>query len=406
MSTSRQTSYDRMMLRLALLCLPTCLFCQQSAQPQPDPRELLLHSADAIKKYSSYQIHSLSIIETRGGTNTRMQMPATISVRRPDRMRIESETADAATTVVSDGAHTYIYLEQQNKYIRRAATTSPESALGESGVLNSLPDISSSMKSVEITAEKTMEIDDQQYECWVVEARYDTIKVPGQNLTILDAVQTSWISKTLGLTLQNGLNARLLIGTLPEPVVMTQATTTVGISLNADLPDSLFVFTPPPGATQTADWTLPGITKPEVEGKPAPALKGAPPTQGKVVLLDFWTSWCAPCKRESPIIEKLHKEFRAKGLVVLGVNVGEDKETMDKYVTTAHLTYPSLQLGVDDEALKSLSINAYPTLVLIDRTGKVALYDIGAKSEASLRAALAKTGIKSAPVPPKPAASK
>jgi thiol-disulfide isomerase/thioredoxin len=383
-------------MRPALLLLPTLLLAQQ-----PDPRELLLHSADAIKKYPSYQIHSLSIIETRGGTNTRMQMPAVISVRRPDRMRIDSETADAATTVVSDGSHTYIYLEQQNKYIRRAATSSPEGALGESGVLKNLPDINNSLKSVEITGEKTMEIDDQQYECWVVEARYDTITVPGQ-LTIFDAVQTSWISKTLGMTLQNGLTARLLIGTLPEPVLMTQATTTVGLSLNPELPDSLFTFTPPAGATQTADWTLPGITKPDVEGKPAPAIKGAPPTEGKVVLLDFWTSWCGPCKRQQPIIEKLSKEFRSKGLVVLGVNVGEDKETVDK----VHLSYPSLQLDENDEVLKSLAVHAYPTLVLIDRTGKVALYDIGQKSEASLRAVLAKTGIKSPAVPPKPPAPK
>jgi thiol-disulfide isomerase/thioredoxin len=377
------------MRRLALLLLPVFSF----SQPQPDPRELLLRSADAIKKYSSYQIRSLSIIETRGGTNTRMQMPAVISVRRPDRMRIESETGADATTVVSDGSHTYIYLEQQKKYIRRAATSSPETALGESGVLKDLPDIAESLRSVEITGEKTMEIDDQQYECRVVEARYDTIRVPSQNLTILDAVQTSWISKTLGLTLQNSFTARLLIGTLPEPVIMTQVTTTVGLSLNADLPDSLFVFTPPPGSTRTADWTLPGITKPEVEGKIAPALKGAPPTRGKVVLLDFWTSWCGPCKQESPIIEKLQKEFRAQGLVVLGVNVGEDQETVAK----ARLAYPSLQLDADDEALKSLSVHAYPTVVLIDRTGKVAFYDIGAKSEASLRAALAKTGIKSVP---------
>ena len=135
-----------------------------------------------------------------------MQMPAVISVRRPDRMRIESETADAATTVVSDGSHTYVYLEKENKYIKRAATSSPESSLGESSVLKNLPDIASFIKSIEITAEKTMDLDDQQYECWVVEAHYDTIKVPGQNLTILDAVQTSWISKTLGLTLQNKLH--------------------------------------------------------------------------------------------------------------------------------------------------------------------------------------------------------
>jgi thiol-disulfide isomerase/thioredoxin len=170
---------------------------------------------------------------------------------------------------------------------------------------------------------------------------------------------------------------------------MTQATTTMGLALNTDLPDSLFVFTPPPGATETADWTLPGITKPDVEGKPAPVLKGAPPTQGKVVLLDFWTSWCGPCKSEFPILEKLHKEFRAKGLVVLGVNVGEEA------IAKLPFTYPSLRLLADDEILKSLSINAYPTLVLIDREGKIALYEVGVKSEPALRAALAKIGMTS-----------
>jgi thiol-disulfide isomerase/thioredoxin len=386
------------MRRFAIFLFPLALFSQQ-----PDARELLLQANDAIKKYSSYQIHSLSVIETRGGTNTRMQMPAVISVRRPDRMRIESQTDAAASTVVSDGSHTYVYFDQQKKYIKRAATSSPESALGESSALKNLPDINKSIQSVEITGEKTMEIDDQQYECWVVAARYDTIKVPGQQLTILDAVQTSWISKTLGLTLQNSFTARLLVGTLPEPVIMTQATTTMELKLNADLPDSLFTFTPPPGAVETADWTLPGITKPDVEGKAAPALKGAPVTKGKVVLLDFWTTWCGPCKRELPIMEKLHREFRSQGLVVLGVNVGEDKETVSQFLSTARISYPSLQLAEDDEVLKILAVNAYPTLILIDRTGKVANYDVGAKNEANLRAALAKVGIRP---PPKPLAAK
>ena len=56
---------------------------------------------------------------------------------------------------------------------------------------------------------------------------------------------------------------------------------------------------------------------------------------------------------------------------MLGVNVGENQETIEK----AHPAYPSLQLDANDEALKSLAVNAYPTLVLIDRTGKVTLYD-------------------------------
>ena len=388
--------YDVTMGRLAILLIPFFL------QAQPDPRDLLLRSNDAIKRYSSYQIHSLSLVETTGGNNTHLEMPAVISVRRPDRMRIESQNGATSMTVVSDGSHTYVYLDQQKKYIKRAATSSPESALGENSVLKNIPDISTFIKDVKITGEKTMEVGDQTYECWVVEAHYDPIKLPDQHMTISNAVQISWISKTLGLTLQNSFTAHLIIGSLPEPVEMTQATTTASLALNPDLPDSLFVFTPPPGSTQTADWTLPGIVKPDVEGKPAPELKGGPPTKGKVVLLDFWTSWCAPCRQELPVLEKLHKEFRAKGLVVVGMNVGEDKETMSKYLAKAGLTYPNLQLAADGELLKSLSVNAFPTLILIDRTGKVALYEVGAKGEPALRAALAKQGIRPTPLPPKP----
>ncbi len=366
-------------LILFFFLVPTLLI----AQPQPDPRELLLHSSDALKKSSSYQVHSLSLVQTTGGMNNRTQIAAVISVRRPDRMRLESKNEAAAMTVVSDGQQTFIYYDQEKKYVKRAATQSPESALGENGVLKDLPDINSAIQSVKITGEKTMEIDDKPYDCWLVEARYDTIKLPDQQLTVTGAVQTSWISKTLGLTLQSKMTAHLVMGALPEPVEITQAITTMGLSLDTALPDSLFVFTPPVGATQTADWTLPGLTKPDVEGKPAPALPGAPPTKGKVVLLAFWTSWSNPSKRELQTVQRLQLEFRGKGLSVLPVHVGGAKPAT------------GLHLPEDDEILKSLSINAYPTLVLIDRQGKVVLYEIGAKPDPTLRAALAKLGIQS-----------
>ena len=373
-------------MRFASFLLATFLLGPLFAEDQPDARTLLLHSGDALKKSNSYQIHSLSLVETTGGMNNHTQIAAVISVRRPDRMRLESKNEAAGMTVVSDGSHTFIYFDKEKKYVKRAATQSPETALGENGILKDLPDINSAIQSVKITGEKTMEIDDKSYECWVVESRYDTIKLPDQQLTVTNAVQISWISKTLGLTLQSSLTAHLIMGSLPEPVEITQAITTMGLKLDADLPDSVFAFTPPAGATETADWTLPGIVKPDVEGKPAPVLSGAPPTQGKVVLLAFWTSWSTPSKRELQVLQKLHQEFRGKGLVVLGVNVGDDK-------LAAGLTFPSLHVSADDEILKSLSVNAYPTLVLIDREGKVALYEIGAKSESALRAALAKAGL-------------
>jgi len=366
-------------MRLALLLFPALLL----SQPQPDPRELLLHSSDALNKSASYQIHSLSLVETTGGLNNHTQIATVISVRRPDRMRLESTNEAAGMTVVSDGSHTYIYFAKEKKYVKRAATQSPETALGENGILKDLPDIASARLSVKITGEKTMEIDEKPYDCWIVEARYDTIKLPDQQLTISNAVEINWISKTLGLTLQSSLTAHLVMGALPEPVEITQAVTTMGFSLAADLPDSLFVFTPPPGATETPDWTLPGLTKPDVEGKPAPAIPGAPPTKGKVVLIEFWTAWASPSKRELPLLQKLQQEFRSKGLVVLPVKVGGEKPSAGLY------------LPENSEILKSLAVNSYPTLVLIDREGKVALYEIGAKSEQALRAALAKQGMES-----------
>jgi len=351
--------------RFSLLFIAALAWAQE-----PDARALLDNAARALRKYPAYEVHSFSFVETSGAINNRIEMTTSIAVKRPDLMRIESQNGPLGVTVVSDGLVTYIYFDRENKYIKRASTSLPESALGETGILRDLPDMNSTLESVKVTGEKTMEIEDKDYDCWVVEAHYGELKVPSQHMTIRDAVQVSWISKTLGMTLQSSVTAKLIISTLPEPVQMTQATTTMGLSFDAD-PAKVFTFTPPPGAVETQDWTLPGIVKPDVEGKPAPPIRGAPPIKGKVALVDFCTSWSKPCKQQAPMLDRLGKEFAAQGLVVIHAPV-----------------------SVGDPVLKALSVNAYPTMVLIDREGNVALYEAGALSEARLRSALAKAGLK------------
>ena len=104
------------MSRFALLFLPALLTAQ------PDPRDLLHDSADAIKKYKTYQLESIVLIEMHGGViNTQMEMPSSISVRRPDHMRVESRSQAGQVTIVGDGAHTWYYMSPPKKYIRRAA---------------------------------------------------------------------------------------------------------------------------------------------------------------------------------------------------------------------------------------------------------------------------------------------
>jgi peroxiredoxin/outer membrane lipoprotein-sorting protein len=385
------------MYRLLLCMLSSLLLAQR------DARELIQQSSEAIKRYKSYELDSLVVVETHGGAlDGRLEMPASVSVRRPDKMRIESRNQSVGLTVVSDGDYTWIHMTPLNKYVKREAVGSPEAALGSGMLGENFPDLTKSVKAMSVIGEETIEVSGKKIPCWIVETRYEEIRLPGQDQAVRDAVQITWIAKAEGLTLRSAVGAKLIVPNLPEPVEIRQTMRTTRLLLDVDLPDSRFVFTPPPDASETADWTLPGIVKPEVVGKPAPeftaqAMDGTKvdlaALHGKVVLLDFWTAWCVPCRKDLPAIEKLHREFREEGLAVLGISVGGDKAAARKFVGGTAPTFPILPLDEAGDLLSKLSVNAFPTLVLIDREGKVAVYEVGVQGEAALRADLAKLGI-------------
>lgn len=384
-------------MRLALALAPGLLF----AQP-PDAKDLVRESAGAIKQFKSYQLETAITVEMHGGAiESNMDVPSSVAVRRPDKMRVESKSQAGSVTITSDGEHTWILLEPLNQYIQRDAAGSPEEASAKTSFLpRNLPDVSKSVKSVKLKGEEQIKIGAGRIPCWVVETVYDTIQLG--DMTIGDGAQTTWISKAHKLNLETRFHANLHLSGIETPVEMTQVTRTTLLRLNPDLPDSLFAFTPPEGAKETADWTLPGIVKPDVIGKPAPAFKvksiaGADidlaSLRGKVVLLNFWTTWCGPCKRELPVLEKLNSEFHDRGLVVVGVNVGDEKSAVEKFLDSFRLTFLVAPAEGLDDLVAELSINAFPTMLLIDRDGKVAAYEVGARGEAGLRKDLAKMGL-------------
>jgi peroxiredoxin len=92
--------------------------------------------------------------------------------------------------------------------------------------------------------------------------------------------------------------------------------------------------------------------------------------RGQVVVLDFWASWCGPCRQQAPIIESVYRKFEAKGLRVVGINTSDQPKPALQFLATAGLTYPSV---VDTTGLVSRAFGAdqLPTLVLIDREGVV-----------------------------------
>jgi thiol-disulfide isomerase/thioredoxin len=384
-------------MRVLLLLLPAILAAQ------PDPRELLNQSADAIKQYKSYEIKSTVSVVMRGGTvQSNLDMPSTVSVRRPDKMRVESKSQAGGVTIVGDGEHTWILLTPLNEYIKRDAAAAPEEAGGKSGLLpKNLPDVNKFVKSIQLHGEEILKVGPDRIPCWVIETVYDTIDLPEQ-MSVRDAVQQTWISKAHHVNLQTTFHAKLHLPSAPDPVEMTQSTRTTSLRFNIDLPDSVFAFNPPTGAKQTEDWTLPGIDKPDVIGQPAPDLKAQSihgdqidlhALRGKVVMLDFWTTWCIPCKREVPVLEKLHTEFHDSGLELVSINVDDEQAAVRDFVKSMGVPYPVVPLGSSHDLVTTLSVNAFPTVVLIDREGKIVSYEVGARGEPAMRADLAKLGI-------------
>jgi peroxiredoxin len=94
--------------------------------------------------------------------------------------------------------------------------------------------------------------------------------------------------------------------------------------------------------------------------------------KGKVVLLDFWATWCGPCKLEIPWFIDFERQFKDQGFAVLGVSMDEDGWTAIKpYVQKMSMNYRVL-LGNDDVSTAYGGLDALPTTLLIDRQGKIA----------------------------------
>lgn len=92
--------------------------------------------------------------------------------------------------------------------------------------------------------------------------------------------------------------------------------------------------------------------------------------KGKVVLVDFWASWCGPCKDSFPVMEDLHQKFGAKGLVVLAVNVDEDAAAMKDFLKDHQASFTIVR-DASKKLVGTANIASMPTSFVIGADGKV-----------------------------------
>lgn len=110
--------------------------------------------------------------------------------------------------------------------------------------------------------------------------------------------------------------------------------------------------------------------------------------EGKVLLLDFWATWCKPCVKIMPRLDALHREHAENGLEVLGISIDEDPETVKDFLEKKNVDY---RIAVDDAenpTWSGWSVKAVPTTFLIDRDGNIVARWVGEPDEDALRASV------------------
>jgi thiol-disulfide isomerase/thioredoxin len=270
-----------------------------------------------------------------------------------------------------------------------------------------LPDLAQIKVESKTLREETVEVEGQRHACWVVESKMEMPPLNGPDGPKVSPIASlQWIDTKLGIHLKQQVSFEMQIPGASAPMVVHQTVVTTSLKIDEPLPDSLFTFTPPAGAKEVDEiLTVPNAPKADLAGRDAPdfdvkTLDAKPYSKaslaGKPVLLDFWATWCGPCRKSMPVLDRLAAKYRGQGLVVLGVNAGEERADVEAFLKTTPIPYP-VALGLDSDILASFHVTAYPTFVLIGRDGKVEAHLIGFGGEAALRGMLEKAGLSAAP---------
>jgi thiol-disulfide isomerase/thioredoxin len=136
----------------------------------------------------------------------------------------------------------------------------------------------------------------------------------------------------------------------------------------------------------TAADALFAITLPDLQGKP----QSLQQWRGKVLVVNFWATWCAPCREEIPIFVKLQDRYAAKGLQFVGISIDQVDKTSE-FATTFKINYPSLIGNFDTVEISRKAGNerrALPYTVILDRNGRVVSAALGGLTQEKLEALL------------------
>ena len=318
------------------------------------------------------------------------------------RLRDQVDHPTEGGAFVSDGKQTWIHNAGLGQWTRRpggadSALGGPDSRGMGRNLLQRYATITNGALSARRLNDETITIDGKTHPCTVLEVSYrPTTNSPQVN----EGPRTYWIERETHLVLRQRSTVEMDSPQLGGKAEQVEIITFTRAQINPVLADSLWRFRPPPGSREVDE--IGANQGPTMAGEAAADftlrdLAGTVHTlnklKGKVVLLDFWATWCGPCRLTMPRVAKIHEEYKGKGVEVFSINVGEPAARASAFIKKNGYVFTTL-LDTDTQVANHYKVAGIPTLVVIDRKGMISSYLVGAHPEQALRDALAKAGVK------------
>ena len=395
---------------LALLLLLTLAIPPQT-QPVAPPKDALALLNEVSQRYADAKSYHIEAVEERTSTNelsrSWQKEFMTAIVMADGRYRYEGHSGVGTVIYVSDGIHAWDYLPDEKVYTERPAANEdkqrvhvPEeiTALNAKSMASVLARRADVLKSATFLPDEAISIAGKNADCYVVRGDF---KVQHAGLS---RELTIWIDKSRRVIVktlerEQPLSTGVVNGHIQST---TESTITyTGVELNRENPASSFTFVAPGDAKLVVAFSSPYASgpRPEWVGRTASELrfKSADGTvitlsslRGKPVFLDFWASWCGPCKGLIPDLLKLYNETSPKGVVWMGIDNDENPDAAAKFMNQNHIPWPNYH-DLDGSMGAAFQRNVIPLGVLIDARGNIAFYQTGYQA-AELRTAIPKLG--------------
>ena len=393
---------------LTALVQGTILFLSisASAQTPTDAQAILKKVNETYRNLKSYQFEyktvSDSKIEREGLTSsTHDERLSRITAVRPDRIRVETQDSHSSVIFVADGQTVWMYSSQLNAYTKRAsgrvdifaaadrtASRYENMARSANTKLADYARLTAEPHNLRLLPDETITVEGRQIPCYVL----SIARGPGSD----NDNTRYWIDRGRYLVLRESTDEISRIGT--DSVMRSlRLVNFVSAAINQPAPDSAFSYTPPKSAIEInrldpeslarkrnapANWigqAAPNFTLTDLNG----ATVSLQSLRGKAVLLNFWASWCGPCRAEMPHLEKLHREYKNRDVIILGID-DEEADVAQAYLKRYGYTFNSL-IDAQKQASRLYRISAIPQSFFITKDGKIAAHVLGTRLESALR---------------------